>query len=167
MLVAVDVETPVWQGSGSDGMLGCSAGDSGRWRGVGLTGGNPGVVGFSSCCGSLGTESLTSGLFPSAWPSSEVRASMLGVGASGSVSFPCLGSAVTAGGLSKLADPLLWRDLLRPGDHWAMTRRAQGCSAVRYSCRRPARSDPRWRGKNGPIRVAACDAFPGCLFSSI
>ncbi len=105
MLVSVDVETPVWQGSGSDGMLGCSAGDSGRWRGIGLTGGNPGVVGFSSCCGSPGTESLTFGLFPSAWPSSETGASMLGVGASGSVSSGSVsfwsvpgGSAVTAGG---------------------------------------------------------------------
>src|ERR1700761_2225019 len=105
MLVGVDVDTPVWQGAGSDGMLGCSAGDGGRRRGVALTGGNPGVVGFSVCCwGSPGPESLTSGLFPSAGLPSEAGASMLGVGASGSVSSGSVSSdtvalgAVTSGG---------------------------------------------------------------------
>src|ERR1700760_3084176 len=102
MLSGADVEMPVWQGAGSDGMLGCSAGAGGRRRGVGLTGGNPGVVGFSVCCwGSPAPELLTSGLFPSAGLPSEAGASMLGVGASGSVSLGAVprGSAVAAGSM--------------------------------------------------------------------
>jgi hypothetical protein len=78
MLAGVDVETPVWHGAGTDGMLGCSTGDGGRWRGVGLTGGKPGEV----CCGvPLVLAEPASKLF-----SSGAGTWMLGAGASGRAS---------------------------------------------------------------------------------
>jgi hypothetical protein len=51
MFVGADIETALWQGAGSEGMLGCSAGDGGRGCSVGLTGGKPGAVCCSLCSG--------------------------------------------------------------------------------------------------------------------
>ena len=39
----------------------------------------------------------------------------------------------------------------------SVAERGEGCSAVRWRCRRRARSDPRWRGRAGPICVSACE----------
>lgn len=93
MLAGLDVETPAWHGRGVDGMLGCSPGEGGKGRGMGLTGGNPGEV----CCGvwraleafgyaSLASGSLVSGSFASGSCFSRSAAGRFGVGASGKVS---------------------------------------------------------------------------------
>lgn len=75
-------------------MLGCSPGEGGKGRGIGLTGGNPGEV----CCGvwlaleAFGYASLASGLCSSGSP-----AGRFGTGASGKVSSVAAISAGSAG----------------------------------------------------------------------